>query len=69
MLEERNKELTKQIERLTISNEKMEQELDLCQNTNNELMYKHHEMVSVINTIITELNYVINILSNKHQEN
>ena len=69
MLEERNKELTKQIERLTISNEKMEQELDLCQNTNNELMYKHYEMVSVINTIITELNYVINILSNKHQEN
>ena len=68
-MEEKNKELTKEIERLAISKEKTEREIELYQDTNNELLYKHNEMVSTINTIITELNYVITSLNNKHQEN
>ena len=32
-------------------------------------MYKHNAMVARINTIIVELNNVITVLSNKHQEN
>ena len=68
-MEEKNKELTKEIERLAISKEKTEREIELYQDTNNELFFKHNEMVSIINTIITELNYVITSLNNKHQEN
>ena len=68
-LEERNNELIKEIERLTISKEKTEQEIEHYQNTNSEVLYKYNEMVTVINTIILELNYIITNLNNKHQEN
>ena len=68
-LEERNNELIKEIERMSISKEKTEQEIEHYQNTNSEVLYKYNEMVTVINTIILELNYIITNLNNKHQEN
>ena len=54
---------------MVISKEKMDQEIELCQDTCNELFYKHNEMVIIINSIITELNYIIANLNNKLQEN
>ena len=68
-MEERNRKLEKEIEQMVISKEKMDQEIELCQDTYNELFYKHNEMVIMINTIITELNYIIANLNNKLQEN
>ena len=46
----------------------MEHEIELCQDSQNELFYKHNEMKIMINSIITELNYVIATLNNKLQE-
>ena len=67
-LEERNKKLEKELQQMVMSKEKMEQEIELCQDTQNELFYKHNEMIMMINSIITELNYVIANLNNKLQE-
>ena len=68
-LEERNNELIKEIERLTISKEKTEQEIEHYQDTNSEVLYKYNEMVTVINTIILQLNDIITNLNNKDHEN
>ena len=68
-LEEKNRKLEKEIQQMVMSKEKMEQEIEFCQDTHNELFYKHNEMVMMINSIITELNYVIANLNNKLQEN
>ena len=67
-LEERNRKLENVLQRMTMSKEKMEHEIELCQDTHNELFYKHNEMKIMINSIITELNYVIATLNNKLQE-
>ena len=67
-LEERNKKLEKELQQMVMSKEKMKQEIELCQDTQNELFYKHNEMIMMINSIITELNYVIANLNNKLQE-
>ena len=69
VLEEKNNELMKEFERMSITQEKTERELELCQEKNNEMLYNHHTMVTTINTLISELNYVIFILNNKNQEN
>ena len=69
VLEEKNNELMNEFECMAITQEKTERELELCQEKNNEMMYNHHAMVTTINTMIAELNYVITILNNKHQEN
>ena len=50
------------------SKEKMVREIEICQDTQNELFFKHNEMKMMINSIITELNYVITHLNNKLQE-
>ena len=68
-LEERNRNLEKEIERLIISKGKTEQEIELIQDTNNELFYKHNEMFITINAIITELNLVIANLNSNYKEN
>ena len=68
-LEEKNRKLEKEIQQMVMSKEKMLQEIELCQDTHNELFYKHNGMVMMINSIITELNYVIANLNNKLQEN
>ena len=68
-LEERNRKLEKQIQQMVMSKEKMLQEIELCQDSQNELFYKHNEMKIMINSIITKLNYVIANLNNKLQEN
>ena len=67
-LEERNKELEKEIQQLVVSKEKMAQEIEVCQDSQNELFYKHNEMKIVINCIITELNNIIAVLNNQLQE-
>ena len=59
----------KEFERMAITQEKTERELELCQEKNNEMMYNHGTMVTTINTMISELNYIITVLNNKHQEN
>ena len=46
----------------------MAREIEICQDTENELFFKHNEMKMMINSIITELNYVITHLNNKLQE-
>ena len=69
LLEEKNKELIKEFERVSITLGKTVWEVELYKEKNNELFYKHNEMVAKINTIIAELNDVITVLNNKHQEN
>ena len=63
-LEERNKILEILLQRMVMSNEKMVREMEICQDTQNELFFKHNEMKMMINSIITELNDVITHLNN-----
>ena len=67
-LEERNKTLENVLQRMMMSEEKMAREIEICQDTQNELFFKHNEMKMMINSIITELNYVITHLNNKLEE-
>ena len=53
---------------MVMSKEKTDQEIQDCQDTQNELYFKHNEMKIMINSIITELNDVITILNNKLEE-
>ena len=69
VLEEMNKEMMKEFERMSIKQEKTEQKVELYKEQNNELTYNHNTMITTINTIIIELNNVISVLNNKHQEN
>ena len=69
LLEEKNKELIKEFERVSVTLAKTEWEVELYKEKNSELIYKHNAMVAKINTIIAELNDVITVLNNKHQEN
>ena len=69
VLEEMNKELVKEFECMSIKQEKAEREVELYREKNYEMSYKYNEMVASINTIIIELNHVITVLNNKHQEN
>ena len=50
-------------------NRNLEKEIELIQDTNNELFYKHNEMFIMINAIITELNLVIASLNSNYEEN
>ena len=59
-------ELENKIKDLTTDKEKTKDEI---KEMNNELTYKNNEIVCVINTLIGEVNYIITILNNKHQEN
>ena len=67
-LEEKNKRLENALQQMVMSKEKTDQEIQHCQDTQNELCFKHNEMKIMINTIITELNDVITILNNKLEE-
>ena len=67
-LEEKNKRLENALQQMVMSKEKTDQEIQHCQDTQNELYFKHNEMKIMINSIITELNYVITILNNKLEE-
>ena len=53
---------------MIMSEEKMAREIEICQDTENELFFKHNEMKMIINSIITELNDVITSLNNKLEE-
>ena len=68
-LEDENKQLMKEIKRLTVNQEKTNQRVELYREHNTELAYNHNTMIATINTIIAELNNVISILSNKDEEN
>ena len=68
-LEETNKELMQKLEHMSIKQEKTTQRIEIYKELNDELTYNHNAMIAKINTIVTELNYVITVLNNKHQEN
>ena len=68
-LEDENNQLMKEIKRLTVNQEKTNQRVELYREHNTELTYNHNTMVPTINTIISELNNIILILSNKDEEN
>ena len=68
-LEETNKELMHKLELMAINQEKTMRNVELYKEENNELWYNHNVMIAKIYTIVTELNYVIAVLNNKHQEN
>ena len=59
LLEETNEKLLKKVKHMALKQEKAE----------DELIYNNNAMIATINTIITELNDVISVLNNKHQEN
>ena len=69
VLEEENIKLKKEFERVTLNQEKNEREIELCKEHNVEMSYKHNVMLATINTMISELNYVIAVLNNKNEEN
>ena len=69
VLEEENKNIMKEMERVLVNQENADRRVDLCKEHSLELTYMHNMMVIKINTVITELNNVISILSNKDQEN
>ena len=68
-LEETNKELMQKLEHMSIKQEKTTQRVEIYKELIDELSYNHNGMIAKINTIVTELNYVITVLNNKHQEN
>ena len=57
------------LEHMAIKQEKTTQKIEIYKELNDELTYNHNAMIAKINTIVTELNYVITVLNNKHQEN
>ena len=69
LLEETNKKLVEEIKEMAIKQTKAEEKIEMYTEQNNELTYKHVEMVTTINSIITELNSVIFVLNNTYQEN
>ena len=68
-LEEENEELVKEIKRMMLKQENTDRKFELYREDNVEMVYNHNAMVATVNTIITELNYVISILSNKDEKN
>ena len=68
-LEETNTMLLKELERMAQRQQKTEERIELSQEYNDKITYRHNEMVATINTIISELNNVISTLSNKTDEN
>ena len=69
VLEEENMKLKKEFERVTLNQEKNEREIELCKEHHIEMSYKHNVMLATINTMISELNYVVAVLNNKNEEN
>ena len=69
VLEEENIKLKKEFERVTLNQEKNEREIELCKEHNIEMSYKHNVMLATINTMISEINYVIAVLNIKNEEN
>ena len=68
-LEEENEELVKEIKRIMLKQENTDRKFELYREDNIETVYNHNAMIATVNTIITELNYVISILSNKDEKN
>ena len=69
LLEETNKKLLEEIKHMALKQEKAEEKVEIYNEQNNELTYKHNMMITTINNIIAELNNIVFVLNNKYQEN
>ena len=67
-LEDQNEELVKEIKRMQLKHEETAREVELYNEHDLELCYKHNAMVATINMMITELNNIMSFLSNKDEK-
>ena len=68
-LRHHHNELIKEFKHVVAKLVNTEQKVELYEEKNNELIYNHNTMIIKINSIVLELNDVITVLNNKHEEN